>query len=71
MYELCRHGVALNMMSTRVNFMVDNLYYQDPSELLAWLLSEVSPRVRIDHGYSSLASGIGKYYDFTAYIYKD
>ena len=71
MYELCRHGVAFNMMSTRVNFMVDNLYYQNPADLLAWLLAEVSPRVRIDHGHSSLATGKGKFYDFTVYVYKD
>jgi SAM-dependent methyltransferase len=71
MFELSRHGIALNMMSTRVNFRVENLYYQNPSELLCWLLSDVSPRVRIDHGYSSLTSGIGRYYDFTTYVYKD
>jgi 2-polyprenyl-3-methyl-5-hydroxy-6-metoxy-1,4-benzoquinol methylase len=70
MYALCRHGIAFNMMSTRVNFTVGNLYYQNPVELLGWLLTEVSPRVTLDHGYSSLASGIGKYYDFTVYVYK-
>jgi SAM-dependent methyltransferase len=71
MHELCRHGIALDMYSTRVNFMVDNLYYQNPSEFLSWALSEISPRVRIDHGFSSLASGVGKWYEFVAYIYKD
>lgn len=70
MFSLCRHGIAFNMMSTRVNFTVGNLYYQNPVELLTWLLNEVSPRVVIDHGYSSLASGRGKFYDFTAYVYK-
>ena len=71
MYDLCRHGIAFNMMSTRVNYNVANLYYQNPSEMLSWLLSDVSPRVRFDHGYSSLASGKGKFYDFTVYVYKD
>lgn len=71
MFELCRHGVAFNVMSTRVNFMAENLYYQNPVDLLSWLLTEVSPRVRLDHGYSSLASGKGKFYDFTVYVYKD
>lgn len=70
MFALCRHGIAFNMMSTRVNFTVGNLYYQNPVELLGWLLTEVSPRVVLDHGYSSLASGVGKYYDFTVYVYK-
>ncbi len=70
MFSLCRYGIAFNMMSTRVNFAVGNLYYQNPVELFSWLLTEVSPRVVLDHGYSSLASGVGKYYDFTAYVYK-
>ena len=71
MYELCRYGIAFNMMSTRVNFMVQNLYYQNPMEMLAFCLTELSPKVRLDHGYSSLQSGKGKFFDFTVYIYKD
>jgi 2-polyprenyl-3-methyl-5-hydroxy-6-metoxy-1,4-benzoquinol methylase len=71
MFALCRHGIAFNMMSTRINFMVSNLYYQNPSELFSWLLTDISPRVRIDHGYSSLANRSGKFYDFTVYVYKD
>jgi 2-polyprenyl-3-methyl-5-hydroxy-6-metoxy-1,4-benzoquinol methylase len=71
MFELCRHGIAFNMMSTRVNFMVENLYYQNPADLLTWLLAEISPRVRLDHGYSSLANEKGKFFDFTIYAYKD
>lgn len=70
MFSLCRFGIAFNMMSTRVNFTVGNLYYQNPVELLSWLLTEISPRVVLDHGYSSLSSGQGKYYDFTTYVYK-
>jgi SAM-dependent methyltransferase len=71
MFSVARFGIAANFMSTRVNFMVDNLYYRSPIELLTYSLLEISPRVRIDHGYSSLASGVGKFYDYTIYIYKD
>ncbi len=71
MFELCRHGIVFNMMSTRVNFMVNNLFYQNPMELVSWLLTDVSPRVRLDHGYSSLLNGKGKFFDFTVYVYKD
>ncbi len=71
MFDLCRYGIAFNVMSTCVNFMVDNLYYREPGETLTWLLKNISPRVRLDHGYSSLRSGRGKFYDFTAYVYKD
>jgi len=70
MFSLCRYGIAFNMMSTRVNYTVGNLFYQNPLELFTWLLNEISPRVILDHGYSSLASGRGKYYDFTVYVYK-
>lgn len=70
MFELCRYGIAFNLMSTRVNFTVDNLYYQNPVEMLSWLLSDISPRVVLDHGYSSLSSGKGKFYDYTVYVYK-
>ena len=71
MFDLCNHGIAFNMMSTRVNYMVDNLYYQNPADLTTWLLTEISSRVRLDHGYSSLASGKRKLYEFTVYVYKD
>lgn len=71
LFALSRYGCATNFMSTRVNFMAENLYYRSPSELLAYCLSQITPRVRIDHGYSSLKSGRGKYYDFTVYLYKD
>ena len=71
MYDLCKYGIAFNLMSTRVNFMVDNLYYRNPLELLNFCLTEVSPRVKLDHGYSSLKRGKGKFYDYTVYIYKD
>lgn len=71
MFKVCRHGIAFNVMSTRVNFTVNNLYYHNPSDLLSWLLEEVSPRVRLDHGYSSLNNGKGKFYDYTVYVYKD
>jgi SAM-dependent methyltransferase len=71
MFELCHHGIVFNMMSTRVNFMVDNLFYQNPIELMSWILTDVSPRVRLDHGYSSLVNGKGKFFDFTVYVYKD
>jgi SAM-dependent methyltransferase len=71
MFELATHGIAFNLMSNQVNFMVPNLYYKSPIETLAFCLGELSPRVRLDHGYSSLVNGRGKYYDYTVYVYKD
>jgi 2-polyprenyl-3-methyl-5-hydroxy-6-metoxy-1,4-benzoquinol methylase len=71
MFDLCRHGIAFNMMSNRVNFTVENLFYKSPVEAFAHCIEQLSPRVILDHGYSSLASGKGKYYDFTVYVFKD
>jgi hypothetical protein len=71
MFELSNHGIAFNLMSNQVNFTVPNLFYKSPLEMFAFCLGELSPRVRLDHGYSSLANGRGKYYDFTVYVYKD
>ena len=71
MFALCRYGMAANFMSTRVNYMVDNLYYRHPADLLSYCLMELSPRVRIDHGYSNLRRGKNKLYDYTVYLYKD
>ncbi len=70
MFTISKHGIAFNLMSTRVNFTVNNLYYHNPVEMLSWALTELSPRVRLDHGYSSLQSGRGKYYDYTVYVFK-
>jgi len=71
MFELCNRGIAFNLMSNRVNFMAPNLYYTSPVEVLDFCLSHVSPRVRLDHGFSSLNRGIGKLYDYMTFIYKD
>lgn len=71
MFSLCRHGIAFNMMSNHVNFTVENLFYKSPLEMTAFCFDQLSPRVRLDHGYSSLINQRGKYYDFTVYVYKD
>ncbi|MCO6432093.1 MAG: class I SAM-dependent methyltransferase [Deltaproteobacteria bacterium] len=51
MFSHCTVGIAFNVMSTKVNFMVDNLYYRDPCELAAWCMREVTSRFVLDHGY--------------------
>lgn len=62
MFAKCRHGIAFNVMTTKVNFFANNLYYRNPAELLGWCMSEVSPHVRIDHAYPL--------FEYTTYIYK-
>lgn len=63
MFEQCRVGVAFNVMTTHVNYMVPNLYYRNPVELLAWCMSELTSRVRLDHAYPM--------FEYTVYLYRE
>ena len=63
MFELCRKGVAFNVMTTKVNHFANNLYYRNPAELFSWCLSEITPYVRLDHAYPL--------YEFTMYLYRE
>lgn len=63
MFSLCRVGIAFNVMTTHVNFQVDNLYYRNPAELLAWCMSELSSKVRVDHSYPL--------FEYTIYLYRE
>ena len=62
MYECSTKGIAFNAMSTFVNFQMDNLYYRNPSEFLAWCMSEITPRVRLNAAYDL-------WYEYTVYLY--
>lgn len=62
MYELCERGVAFNVMTTKVNFFSNNLYYRNPVELFAWCFSEITPLIRLDHAYPL--------YEYTLYLYR-
>jgi SAM-dependent methyltransferase len=62
MFDVCDHGVAFNIMSTYVNFFAPNLYYKHPSDLLAYCLSEISRKIKLDHSYGL--------YEYTTYLYK-
>lgn len=63
MFAICDIGVAFNVMTSRVNFMVPNLYYRSPAELLAWCMDEVTTKVTLDHAYPL--------YEFTVYLYRE
>lgn len=62
LFDCCGTGVAFNVMTTKVNFMAENLYYRNPVELLAYCMSEVTDKVRLDHAYPL--------YEYTMYLYK-
>jgi SAM-dependent methyltransferase len=62
MFSLCNVGVAFNVMSTKVNYFSNNLYYRNPVELLAWCMSEITPHIMLDHAYPL--------YEYTIYLYR-
>jgi len=63
MFSLCTIGAAFNVMTTKVNYTVDNLYYRDPAELFSWCLNEITPHVKLDHSYPL--------YEYTVYLYRN
>lgn len=63
MFELCQTGIAFNVMSNKVNFMAENLYYRSPVEMLSFCLDSLSSKVRVDHAYPL--------YEYTVYVYRD
>lgn len=46
-----RRGFAFNMMSTKVTYRVDELYYADPAAWLDWCRREISPHLRLVEDY--------------------
>jgi ubiquinone/menaquinone biosynthesis C-methylase UbiE len=63
MFELCNLGIAFNVMTNKVNFMADNLYYKSPVEILSHCLDNLSNYITLDHSYGL--------YEFTVYVYKE
>lgn len=62
MYAHCRTGIAFNVMTTHVDYQEPNLYYRNPVELLAWCMTTLSPKVRLDHSYPM--------FEYTLYVYR-
>jgi SAM-dependent methyltransferase len=62
MFSLCTIGIAFNVMTTKVNYYSNNLYYRNPAELFSWCLSEISPHIKLDHSYPL--------YEYTIYLYR-
>lgn len=63
MFLLCLEGIAFNVMTTKVNYFADNLYYRNPAELLSWCMSEITRHVKIDHAYPL--------FEYTIYLYRE
>lgn len=63
MFSLCTIAVAFNVMTTKVNYFSNNLYYRNPAELFSWCLSEICPHIKLDHSYPL--------YEYTIYLYRN
>jgi 2-polyprenyl-3-methyl-5-hydroxy-6-metoxy-1,4-benzoquinol methylase len=63
MFALCKRGAAFNVMTTKVNYFSNNLYYRNPAELLSWCISEITPHIKMDHAYPL--------YEYTVYLYRE
>jgi hypothetical protein len=51
LYEHSTRGCAFSSLSTYVDWMEPDLYYQDPMEMFAYCKKEISPRVALLHDY--------------------
>ena len=49
MFDKCNNAVIFNALSTHVNFRNDSLYYISPSELINYLIVNISPFVNLVH----------------------
>lgn len=63
MFSLCSIGIAFNVMTTKVNYYSNNLYYRNPAELFSWCLSEITAHIKLDHSYPL--------YEYTIYLYRN
>jgi SAM-dependent methyltransferase len=62
LFALAEQGTAFNLMTTKVNFTEDHLYYVSPLEMLGFCMSELTTKFRIDHAYPL--------YEYTVYLYR-
>ncbi len=63
MYSMCRAAIAFNLMSDRVDFRSDRLYYASAGEMLDFCRRELSRFVTVRHDYPL--------HEFTTYVYRE
>ncbi len=49
MFSIATTGIAFNLMSTKVDFFGQHLFYKSPVEMFAWCIDELSPLVELRH----------------------
>ena len=61
LYALSTTGAVANLISNRVNYFADNLFYKSPVEALGYCMG-LGARVRLDHTYAP--------FEFAVYMYR-
>ncbi len=61
-FELCNMGVAINMMTSYVDYQQEDLYYYSPESVFAFAKT-LTRRATLRHDYMP--------FEFTIYLYKD
>lgn len=51
MYEMCTVAISFNLMSDRVDYRAEGLYYSDPDAMAEFCRSHLSPDVTVRHDY--------------------
>jgi hypothetical protein len=62
MFESCKVGISFNLISDRVDFRTDQLYYSNPAEMVDFCLNELSRDVVLRHDYPL--------YEYTIHVYR-
>lgn len=62
MFQLCRRGIAFNLMTSYVDYRDDHLFYADPASVFSFCVKNLSRHVVIRHDYPL--------WEFTVYVYK-
>ena len=61
MFKLARKGIAFNMMSSRVNYFDQKLFYKNPIEIISFCQSNLSSKLRLENAYYP--------FEFTIHLY--
>ncbi len=51
LFTITREFMAIDFMTNHVDFMQEEAYHADPSEILAFFMNRLSRRVQLDHSY--------------------
>jgi SAM-dependent methyltransferase len=61
-FDLSERGIAVNMMSTHVNYRVPNLNYQNPETIRNWIRTHLTTKIALIEAYGL--------FEFTVFAYR-